>query len=211
MFRQAGVLLPLPRGGVGEQSGTAHCGFSEDFGEPVPGIVRVYKDNPARVLVSAGEPGVVAVNGPTFVQRGDAVAEPAVNQAFSGEQRGKRFAALVHIVNLAAHHPGHHALPPVGGLDRDVGHAGDKRRTAGQGHFHPVGMSAADNVSTLEHGDGAVEVESRTQLLRVMGQPVAVGPGLSPQPRLELLGGYRPHFLHGNFTPPVGGRRLELP
>ena len=138
---------------------------------------------------------------PALVHRSHAVSEPAVDGALRGEQRSQRLAPLVDVVHLAAHHPRHHALPRVCRLDRHVGHPGHRRRAAGDGHFQPVGLAAADDIAPLEHRQGARQIEVWAQFFRLMVQAVAVGPRLGPEPRLELIRCYGPEFLHRLDSP----------
>jgi len=99
------------------------------------------------------------------------------------------------------HHPGHHPSPRMRRLHGNVGHPGYDRRSARDGHLNPVRMSTTDNVSLVEHSDGAIQVEMRPQYFWVIVQPVAMSPRLSMKPLNKLVSGYGPHFQHRVYSP----------
>ena len=69
-----------------------------------------------------------------------------------------------------------------------------------------MGMGPADNAALrLHYGQRPGQVKLRPQRFRVVGQPIAVGPGLGPQPGLKLGVGNGSHFRH------IGIRSLYSP
>ena len=195
VFGGLGVPLPLV-GGALEHAGAAGGAAAKNLRQHCANIRRVDKGNLAGVAAGLGVGGMRPFNGPGFVQRADAVAEPSVDGAFGGEQGGQGFAALADVVKLMAHHHTHNAAPPVGGLHGNIGHAGHDGVAARCGHFQAVRIGAAHDVAPVVHGDGARQVKVGAQRRRVVIQAVAVGPGFGPEPLLKIGVAYGGQFQH---------------
>ena len=100
------------------------------------------------------------------------VAEAAVDDALGRPERRERLVALVHVVELAAHHVAQDAAPPVRRLDRDPGDARRRQRAAGHGQVERVDRRRADDLRPVERRQRAVELED---LLRFSASCSAFG------------------------------------
>ena len=93
-------------------------------------------------------------------ERREAVAVAAVDRLLRGPERGERLAALVHVVELRAHHRAENPAPSVGREDADDGDAGRfERGAARHGHPERERARAADDLGAVEGGVHAVELE----------------------------------------------------
>src|SRR5205814_5967757 len=83
------------------------------------------------------------------LERRHAVAEAAVDRLLRRPQGREWFAALVHVLELDAHHRAQRAAPPMRRVDADDAHAGRRDDRARDGHLERKDAGAPDDLRAV--------------------------------------------------------------
>ena len=115
---------------------------------------------------------------------GDPVAEAPVDPALRRPQGRDRVAALAQVVELAPHHRGEQAAPPVRRHDRDRGDRGTRQGAAGHGQLARERAGRRDDLPVVEPGERALGLEDTRVARAVVVAELAME---RPQHRAAVL------------------------
>ena len=132
-------------------------------------VLAIHEAHPPPGLDSRGQRGVLLVDRPLLVHRDYAVAEASIDHTLRRRQGRQRLAPLVDVRQLALHHPGEHAAPPV--CRQDPHHVHERGRTgaARQRQLHRERVGSPHYRLAVERRQRTVHLHGRASACRVLG------------------------------------------
>ena len=164
VLRVAQSQIPT-RGSTMDGPGSAIAGFLANLRQQFQRLRPGNGFHPSCARVSRDHLRSQPIDGPGLVEGGDPVPEAAVDDALGGVEAGGRLSPVVHVPELAVHHPGHEPSPPVRGLDRHSGHPGHGDPASRNPQPEGVGVDGAHDPSRVVRGQRTADFNRSSQQL----------------------------------------------
>src|SRR5439155_21995944 len=137
-------VLP-PQAAPREHPGPLQADAVENRRDRLERLLRLEKAYRSLRLKPLRERGVLVREGDLTAERGEAVAEAAVDGLLGRPKRRERLASLVRVLELRAHQRTQDAAPTVRRVDADDAHTGRRQIAARNGDVEGERRRAADD------------------------------------------------------------------